>query len=137
MKNLLQMLFTGIEMGNARFGPWLELQGWSKTATRDMSKYDGPLTRIYQRIWRHGSINPFVELGMLVGGSMIMYHAQNKMLRPRPGPRPRPPGPDNERKRERERERDPGASKADVPKRRMRKMNFVPELDPEEETDVK
>jgi len=146
MKNILMMLFTGIEMANKRFGPWLELNGWSGSCQRDMDKYDAPLSRIYARIFRHGSINPFLELGMLVGGSLIMYHAQQKMLnptsrdrptpaaRPRPGPRSAAPSSSTSSA--------PAGSGPDVPKRKMKKFarepppsaKFMPVLD--EETTV-
>lgn len=140
MKNILIMLFTGIEMVNTRFGPWLELDGWGRHCQKDMDKYDAPLSRIYQRIFRHGSINPFVELGMLVGGSLIMYHAQQKMLNSRRAKKDAPPPPSSPATQI-------PATSADVPKRKMRKFtrpsargkrvsndedtNFTPTLDEE------
>ena len=59
---------------------------WSKEAC-EMSRFDRPLNRLYARYWRRGSINPFLELGFLVFGSMIIHHFKNLMF-PQSSPSP-------------------------------------------------
>ena len=80
MKQMLKMGLQGIEMGNNRFGPWLQLDGFAEEASKDDEKYDAPLERIYLRIFRHGQMSPWVELAMLIGGSAFMCHMKNTML---------------------------------------------------------
>ena len=80
MKQMLKMGLQGIEMGNNRFGPWLQLDGFAEEASKDDEKYDSPLERIYLRIFRHGQMSPWAELAMLIGGSAFMCHMKNTML---------------------------------------------------------
>ena len=78
MKDIIKFGMSGAEGLNEYFGPYLKLRGWSKGATSDMSRYNGALEKIYKRYWRHGSVNPFMELGMLIVGSAVIYHWQDK-----------------------------------------------------------
>lgn len=80
MKDGLNLLFLIIEAGNQKFGPILRLEGWSSYMSNNMARFDRVLERIYHRMWRHGSMNPYVEFGWLIFGSMIMWHLQNRYL---------------------------------------------------------
>ncbi len=82
MSDGLKLGLSGIEMLNNKLGPFLQLHGWSESVTQDMSRYNHVLERIYRKYWRHGSFNPLVELGMLLVGSMMMFHFQSKFLGP-------------------------------------------------------
>lgn len=84
MKDMVRFGMSGIESLNQYFGPWMNLKGWAKDSTRDMSRYNNALSKIYKRYWRHGSVNPFIELGMLIVGSAIIYHWQGKGSDPVP-----------------------------------------------------
>jgi len=83
MMNCLQMGVSGIEMANSKFGPWLSLDGFSEEACADMNKYKPALSRIYKRVWRRGCMNPWIELLMLLGGGVLMFHFKTKLLGPR------------------------------------------------------
>ena len=71
MRDGMQFLFQGIEMANSKWGPVLQLDGWSKDVTKDMQRYINVLERLYKKDWRKGSMAPEMELSMLVGGSMF------------------------------------------------------------------
>jgi hypothetical protein len=80
MKDILGFSFTLVESLNQRFGPFLQLNGWSAYMKKNMNRFDRLLERAYHRFWRQGQPSPFMEFGMLVFGSMIMWHLQNKYL---------------------------------------------------------
>ena len=86
MKGVIKLACTGLELGNSKL-KLLRLNDWSKEACGDMSRFDRPLNRLYARYWRRGSINPFLELGFLVFGSMIIHHFKNLMF-PQSSPSP-------------------------------------------------
>ena len=76
MKDAIKLGATGLELLNNKFDI-LRLNGWSGEVTRDMERYNRPLSKIYQRYWRRGSVSPFVELGFLLFGSLIVHHFKN------------------------------------------------------------
>ena len=80
MKDILGFSFTLIESLNQRFGPILQLRGWSTYMKTNMGRFDRLLERAYHRFWRQGQPSPFMEFGFLVFGTMIMWHLQNKYL---------------------------------------------------------
>lgn len=88
MSDGLKLGLSGIEMANNKLGPFLSLHGWSESVTQDMSRFNHVLERIYRRYWRQGSLNPMMELGMILVGSMTMFHFQNKFLGPQPARKP-------------------------------------------------
>ena len=78
MTDAIRLGLNGIELVNNNFGPFLNLDGWSGELTRDMSRFQPPLQRIYKRMFRRGAPSPFIELGFLIFGSMFTHHLQNK-----------------------------------------------------------
>lgn len=78
----LKFTLSGVEMANERLGPFLNLNGWSESVTSDMSRYNHVLERIYRRYFARSmsSLNPCVELGAILAGSMLMHHFQSKFL---------------------------------------------------------
>lgn len=76
MKDAIKLGTTGLELLNNKFNI-LRLNGWAGEVTRDMERYNRPLGKIYQRYWRRGSVSPFVELGFLLFGSLIVHHFKN------------------------------------------------------------
>lgn len=128
MKQMLKMGLQGIEMGNNRFGPWLQLDGFAEEASKDDEKYDAPLERIYMRIFRHGQISPYIELAMLIGGSAFMCHLKNTMAKKAEL------AAEKAQQEEAPASREPKAE--DRPRKRMRRMSFKPQLDTvDEETE--
>lgn len=93
MKQLLKMLLIGIEYGNKKLGPILELDGWSQSVTSDMSKFDRCMTALYRRYFKRKAMDPIVEFVWLLLGSMIMWHIQSKYLGGNPTP-PKKSSPD-------------------------------------------
>uniref|UniRef100_A0A6C0BPJ7 Uncharacterized protein n=1 Tax=viral metagenome TaxID=1070528 RepID=A0A6C0BPJ7_9ZZZZ len=90
IKDVLKMIFVGIEYANRRFGPVLELDGWAEFITADMKKFDRCILALYRRYFRRSKMDPLMEFGWLLIGSMVMYHVQCKYLggAPRPSSNP-------------------------------------------------
>ena len=80
MKNMLVAGFVIIEAVNKKIGPILELHGWSQHMRENMSQFDRVLERFYHRFWKQGQSSPVMEFGMIIVGSMIVWHVQNKYL---------------------------------------------------------
>ena len=96
MRDVMKLALTGVELANAKLGPVLHLDGWSKEVTSDMHRYDHCLERLYKKHWRKGSMSPESELLFLLLGSMIMYHFKSKYFggttsAAAPAPAARPP----------------------------------------------
>ena len=87
MKDAIKLGCTGIELFNKKVG-WLKLEDphthktWSDEACKDMTRYDRSLTKLYQRYIRKGSVSPWVELGFLLVGSLMMTHFKNMFATP-------------------------------------------------------
>lgn len=79
MKDAIKLSTTGVELLNNKFN-LLRLSGWSREVTRDMDRYNRPLSKIYQRYWRKGSVSPFIELAFLLGGSLVVHHFKNLLM---------------------------------------------------------
>lgn len=76
---------TGIRIGSSMLEMFLRkmnvaaMDGFSKNLCQDMNKFNRPLTRLYRKYWRRGSMtSPETELMMIVFGSMAMTVMQNK-----------------------------------------------------------
>lgn len=92
MKDFIKLGATGLELMNNKFN-LLRLSGWSGEVTRDMERYNRPLSKIYQRYWRKGSVSPFLELGFLLFGSLIVHHFKNLLMGGSSTPSVPPPAP--------------------------------------------
>ena len=79
MKDAIKLSTTGVELLNNKFNI-LRLNGWSREVTRDMDRYNRPLSKIYQRYWRKGSVSPFIELAFLLGGSLVVHHFKHLLM---------------------------------------------------------
>ena len=79
MKDMIKLGATGIELANNKF-KLLRLNRWSSDVTAEMDRYDRPLSKIYQRYWRKGSVSPFVELAVLLFGGLIFHHFKNVLF---------------------------------------------------------
>jgi hypothetical protein len=94
LRDSLRILISGLEIGNAKLGPFLSIDGWAESVTQDMHRYDHSLERIYKRYWRKQQMSPIMELGWLLVGSMLTWHFKAKFFgppAPSRGPAPRPP----------------------------------------------
>ena len=79
MRDGLKLAVTGVEMINNRFG-LLDLEGWSSTVCKDLSKHDANLARIYRKWWRRpSSTSPELDICLALVGSMGMHHMKRTM----------------------------------------------------------
>lgn len=78
MKGAIGFGFLGLEMANAKFGPFLNLNGLSTTACQDMNRYNQPLERLYRRFFRKKAMSPVMELLTLIVGTIFATHIGNK-----------------------------------------------------------
>lgn len=80
MTDSVKMGFSGIEFLNNKFGPFIELDGWSSTMTADMGKFKTPLEKLYNRYFRNSEMSPIMEIGAIIIGSMVMHHFKKKLF---------------------------------------------------------
>jgi hypothetical protein len=78
MRDALLFGFQGLELANDKWGPVLELNGWSQEASKDKEKYNRVIERLYKKHWRFGSMSPEAEFGWLIGSSMVGHHFKKK-----------------------------------------------------------
>lgn len=80
MRAGLELMFTGIELANTRFG-FLELEGWSAQMTADMTRYDAALTKLYRRHWRRSTTSPEMEILLTIATSIVTHHVKTKFAK--------------------------------------------------------
>jgi len=94
MKDVLRLGLNGMELANAKLGPFICMEGWAESLTSDMKRFDAPLEKLYKRYWRKASMSPIMELGMIILGSLAMHHFKTKIFgriaAPPPPPREEP-----------------------------------------------
>lgn len=77
MKTGLLLFFGLVEKIGTRL-PFLKLEGLANhiESSNVMKKFDAPLERMYYRLWKkgNGSMNPFLEIGLLIVFSIGGYH---------------------------------------------------------------
>ena len=81
MKNGLQLGLSGLELANRSFGPYLDMEGWSKNMTNreSMERFDGPLRRIYAKYYQRSSVSPEQEIIWAILSSLAMHHLKSKL----------------------------------------------------------
>jgi hypothetical protein len=80
MRAGLELMFTGIELANDRFG-FLELEGWSAQMTADMTRYDAALSKLYRRHWRRSTSSPEMEILLTIATSIVTHHVKTKFTK--------------------------------------------------------
>lgn len=80
MRDHIAMGVQFIDLGNTMFGPVLALDGWAESVTSDMDKFNRPLQSLYYKYMRKKDPNPILQLGLLLGGTMIATHFKNKLM---------------------------------------------------------
>jgi len=81
----VQFAISGIKMGSSLLETLLKkfgfnlVDGFSNNLCKDPSKFNRPVTKLYKRYWRKGSMSPEAELSMIVLGSLAWTMLQNKM----------------------------------------------------------
>ena len=78
MKDMMRLGFAGVEFLNSRV-PMLELDGWADSVSKDLSKYDSAMGKLYRKYWqRSNASSPEAEILLGLGSSLVMHHAKNK-----------------------------------------------------------
>ena len=84
MRDSMHLAFSGIEFANGKYGPFLQLDGWSAELGTEMNtnpKFDNVCEKLYKKHWRRGgSIAPEIELGVLIMSSMAMHHFRTRLF---------------------------------------------------------
>jgi hypothetical protein len=78
LREALLFSFQAVELANNKWGPVLELDGWSQEAAKDKDKYNRVIERLYKKHWRFGSMSPETEFAWLIGSSMVGHHVKKK-----------------------------------------------------------
>ena len=79
MSDGMKLMFTGLEMANAKLGPVMDLDGWAAEITHDMSRFDPALRRLYRKYWRRTQLSAEYELLFAIMSSMVMFHFSKKI----------------------------------------------------------
>lgn len=79
MRDGLRLMVAGVELVNNRLG-LLDLDGWSTDVSRELTKHDDNLARIYRKYCRRStSRSPETEIAMALVSSMGMHHVKRVM----------------------------------------------------------
>lgn len=86
MKDCLNLFCTGIEMGNNRWGPILDIDGWSHEVRCDMPNYDPILRSLHYKYFGQSSeMSPELQLLMGLGASIGSFQVKRMMFGPSSG----------------------------------------------------
>jgi hypothetical protein len=84
VRNGIPLVLSMLEMANNKFGPFLAIQNWSTEIAQNIrsepQRWNNVLEQLYRRYWRKGSINPILQLGWMIFGSMLVYHFKQKFM---------------------------------------------------------
>ena len=86
VKEWARIIFSAIEGGNKRFGPILELNGWSAHLSDEIERFDRPFRQLYRRYFSKRASSPGIEIAWIFFGSLVMYHMTGKLGGGRPTP---------------------------------------------------
>jgi hypothetical protein len=81
-RRMLIACVTGLEFLNEKFDPFdLELNGWSQSCMENIDDYDGVFEELYNKYKTKVSMAPEVKLIFMLGGSAMMFHLTNTMMK--------------------------------------------------------
>jgi hypothetical protein len=81
-RRILVACVTGLEFLNDKFDPFdVELNGWSQNTMENVEDYDGVFEELYNKYKTKVQVAPEVKLIMMVGGSAMMFHLTNSMMK--------------------------------------------------------
>ena len=78
MREALRWMMLSLEMGNNKFGPFLQLDNLASDVMVDSEKYDVVFEKIYKRYFRQSDTHPFVQLAILISGTILAQHWKNQ-----------------------------------------------------------
>lgn len=83
MKDGLRLFVSGCEFANGKFGPFLNLDGFSQAVSSELTagKYNMTLTKLHRKYFKTPVQNsPEVELAMGLMGAAAMHHFQRSYM---------------------------------------------------------
>jgi hypothetical protein len=86
LRDGMTLMFSGIEVANSKWGPILDLQGWSAEISKDTARFEQPLTRMYRKYYRRSQMSAEAELLFAVVASAVMFHVGKRLTRPQQFP---------------------------------------------------
>lgn len=77
---------NGIEYLNGKFDPFdISLDGWGENVQENINDYNDVLEELAEKYRGRGKMAPELKLLMMVSGSAVMCHMQNKLFKNMPG----------------------------------------------------
>ena len=81
-RRMLMACVTGIEFMNSKFDPFdVKLEGWSDSINENIDDYDDVFEELYTKYRGKAKMAPEIKLLFMVGGSAVMFHLTNSMLK--------------------------------------------------------
>lgn len=81
-RRMLMACVTGIEFLNNKFDPLdIKLEGWSDSINENIDDYDDVFEELYMKYRGKAKMAPELKLLFMVGGSAVMFHLTNSMLK--------------------------------------------------------
>lgn len=81
-RKMLMAVVSGLEFVNKKYSPLeLQLDGWSETVHENIGDYDSVFEELYFKYRGKVKMPPEVSLILMVGGSALMFHYTNTMLK--------------------------------------------------------
>jgi len=78
-KEWTRIVFGAIETANRRFGPFLELDGWTNHFMQDFNRVDRPLRLLHRKYFGKASMSPTTEIMWIVLGSIVAFHLNKRL----------------------------------------------------------
>lgn len=79
---MMMLLINGIEFFNNRFDPFdINLDGWGDQVNENVEDYDDVFGELYEKYKGKASIAPEVKLLFQLGGSAVMVHMSNSLVK--------------------------------------------------------
>ena len=84
-RKVMMAVVSGIEFMNRKYSPFeLQLDGWPETVHSDLNSYDEVFEQLFFKYRGKVSAPPEIKLLMMVGGSAMMFHYTNTMMKAMP-----------------------------------------------------
>ena len=81
-RKMLMAVVSGLEFVNRKYSPLeLQLDGWSETVHDNINDYDSVFEELFYKYRNKVKMPPEVSLILMVGGSALMFHYTNTMLK--------------------------------------------------------
>ena len=81
-RRMLIACVTGLEYLNKRYNPFdIQLEGWSENVMETQDDYDEVFEELFVKYRTKMHVAPEVKLIMMLGGSAMMFHLTNSMIK--------------------------------------------------------